>query len=268
MARNLDPAAFRSLVAEVADELGARRHETWTVASWAEDSYNPAGELAGPEGARLQVQLGYHVADKLTFTGIYPDGTCGHTYRASVSPERGARPAASAADSRVLRAGYLDLLPSKITQAAEDARREAERMALMTQVAALFGADETAIERGKMSLSPYLFKRGEVETGGGYGQEPLTLGMELHGISPATALAMLRVLANAPEVQARCCYQYGPGHDARLSRLGCLRQASRTGKPKYDEASALFDVWRNAHSDQDWQAWLGPAAQDIHAMWR
>ena len=130
---------FQSLARNVAGELGARRAETWTVAAWHENPLRPAATLDGPGSAQLFIHYGAGGADKITVTGLLPQGTyAGRGFTASVDPARGARAIAQAADTRVLRAGYLDILPGKVAQKQADDAMRADRGAAAAQAAALF----------------------------------------------------------------------------------------------------------------------------------
>jgi hypothetical protein len=215
---------FRTLIIDVANELGARRKETWAVADWHEDHAYPAATLDGPEGARLFIQFGFASGGKITVTARLPEGTSAREgpFTASVDPARGARAIAQAADARVLRAGYLDILPGKVAEKqAIDAIRAARDTAA-TRAAALFGVP--APEDRKLSLSRFLSKRAEADFGWEDGQE---VSLELHGVPLETALRMLAVLAE--DTSAACCYSYGPGHHPDLSTVGCLREDAERG---------------------------------------
>lgn len=261
--------AFRHLAQEVADALGVRRGERWEVTTWHEDHAHPAATLTTPDipGARLSVQYGFAAVGKVTITGKLPEGTSGRVYARNADPGRGARAIATAADTHVLRGGYLDMLPEKLEQQARMARREAGRAAIMARFAALFQLDPTG--DGKLSLSPLLPMRGEVSLDHNTtddGQDAPRVSLELHGLDVATAEAMLTAMAASPGIQARCCAVFGPGHDPRLARLGCRRAAARDAKPTWEEGDALYSLYRQSGTAQPWEDWLGDT--DVHAAWR
>lgn len=215
---------FRALAIDVAGELGARRGETWAVAEWHEDHAWPAATLDGPDSARLFVQYGFDRAGKITVTARLPKGTYagrGVKYAASVDPARGARAIAQAADTRVLRAGYLDILPGKVAEKREKDAIRATRGAAAAKAAALF--EVPAPDDGKLSLSRFLPQRGVAD----FGTRGDRVSLDLNGVPLATALSMLAVLAE--DTSASCCYSYGPGHHPDLSTVGCLRERSGRG---------------------------------------
>jgi hypothetical protein len=215
---------FRALVIDVADELGARRKETWAVARWHEDHAWPAATLDGPDSARLFVQYGFDCAGKITVTGRLPEGThAGRGIRlaANADPARGARAIAQAADTRVLRAGYLDILPGKVAQKQANDAIEAARDAAAARAAALFEVPDP--QDGKLYLSRFLSRRGVAD----FGQRGDQVSLDLNGVPLPTALRILAVLAE--DTRANCCYSYGPGHHPDLSTAGCLRERSERG---------------------------------------
>jgi hypothetical protein len=254
--------AFRFLAQEVADQLGRRRGEPWTVATVHEDSAHPAVTLAGPGHARVRMQHGFHAARKVTVQGEWPNGTTHGAGSRNIDPGRGARAIATAADTYVLRGGYLDALPGVVAKWEAAVARRTARAEIMDRFAGLFQLDPPG--DAKLSLSPLLPMRGEVSLSWNH-DEPPQVSLELHGLDVATAEVMLTAMAASPGVQGRCCTEFGPGHDQRLARLGC-RRAARAGEPSYAEAEALYGLYGKAGAIQSWQDWLGGAA--VHPAWR
>lgn len=263
--------AFRQLATETAGELGRRRGETWTVTEWHEDHAHPAATLAplalhGPEHARLYMQHGFDATGKVTVKGLWPGGNSYGAPSRNVDPARGARAIASAADTYVLAAGYLDQLPEKVTRHQAAIAAQTQRAGIMARFAALLDTEPPGDE--KLSLNPYLPMRGEVSVDHHTeeGEAAPRVSLEMHGLDVETALAMIEVFAASGPARARCCLQFGLGHDARLARLGCLRAAERDRPPTYAEGDALFSLYRMAGTSVPWETWLDNA--EIHAAWR
>ncbi len=270
----MDRGKFRELGAGVARELGALRSETWTVTE-QEHAREFGLTLNGPGQARLSMLIGWRGEGKVAIGSIYPEGTGGLYFQANIDPARGALVIAKEANRRVIAAGYADALLVALERKREQDEREAARSARMAEVAALFGTQQT--EDHKVYLGEFIRGNGHVEEY--YSGEGDALNIELSGIPREVGMKMLQVLAQAASSQATCCYRYGPGHDTRLSRAGCLHPGScgagctaitehRAGTPNYDEAEALFSLYRNSGSGQDWAGWLGEAHEHIHPAWR
>ena len=213
---------FQSLARNVAGELGTRRAETWTVAAWHENPARPAATLDGPGAAQLFIHYGAGGADKITISGLLPEGTyAGRRFTANVDPARGARAIAQAADTRVLRAGYLDILPGNVAQKHANDAAIAARDAAAAKAAELFGVP--APDDGMLYLRRFLpsgAAQARFTTGG-------TVSLDLDGVPQETALRILAVLAS--DMQAACCYSLGPGHHPDLSTAGCLREDAERG---------------------------------------
>lgn len=226
MSSNLGWPEFRTLATSTASELGRRRGETWTPGTWHEDPDYPAATLDGPGSARLFIQYGHDCAGKITVTARLPEGTHARNakFTANVDPARGARAIAQAADSRVLKAGYLDVLPAKVAEKQENDAVLAARNAAAASAAALF--EVPAPDDGKLSLDRFLPRRSLADFGG-YWSRGDHADLNLNGVPLATALRMLAVLAE--DTRASCCYSYGPGHHPDLSAAGCLREDAERG---------------------------------------
>jgi hypothetical protein len=197
-----------------------------------------AEDLNGPASARLTVE---HCDGRLIIDGCYPSGAGGKYHRITAAGTKDAQAVARDIKRRLLDAGYTaDLAKAVERKAAQDAR-EAERAARMSKVAALFG--EQVHEDGKVYLGKYLRGSGYVEAYYSDEGDP-ALNIDLSGIPDETALAMLKVLADSPGTQARCCRIYGPHHDARLSRIGCVRGAhTEVPAPGTLEEGVLYDLY-------------------------
>lgn len=151
-----------------------------------------------------------------------------------------------------------------MAEKAKADQRAAERASWLAQAAALFEVDPPA-SGDKLYLSRFLAARGEVSVSGPYTDgDPARMSLELHGLTPEAGLVMLKALAGHQLTSARCCYTYGPGHDERLSLLGCLRQ-HRDGPASYAESEALFDLFAKT-SGGTWAEWLGDI--EVHEAWR
>lgn len=215
---------FQSLARNVAGELGARRAKPWTVAAWHENPARPAATLDGPDSAQLFIQYGAGGGERITVTGLLPEGTWTSrdgAFAATVNPARGARAIAQAADTRVLRAGYLDILPGKVAQKQVNTAAIAARDAAAAEAAALF--ELPAPDDGKLYLRQFL-PWGAAQahfTAAG------TVSLDLEGVPQETALRILAVLAT--DTRAAWCYSFGPGHHPDLSTTGCLREDAERG---------------------------------------
>jgi hypothetical protein len=267
----MNDGAMRNLVVEVAIELGKLRGETWQAAGGADPGQSGRGEytLTGPGQARLALDFNVYSDDsKLTIQALYPEGTGGRIFSANVNPERGARTIAREASRRVLAAGYADELLTVLARKAEQEANQAVADAWLDQAAKLFGIDRADGHGDKLYLSDFTELRSSVQAYGPYaGGGPMKISIELNGLAPDTAMAVLRALAGSQQVHARCCYKYGPGHDTRLSLLGCLRSDRNDRKPTYAEGEALYELYRHeAHHPGDWKTWLN--GTDVHPAWR
>jgi hypothetical protein len=265
--------AFRTLAGQVAAELTTRRRgEVWTVATFHEDHAHPAADLAGPGHARIRMQYGFHATGKVTVQGMWPNGTTYGATSRNVDPARGVKAIASAADSYALRgcppgstASYLDQLPEVVTKWQAAQALAAQRTAIVARFAALVQADPPADGERTLNLSGYLpGKRGEVTVNF---DDPPEISLELHGLTADTAAAILAVFARSDQAQARCCADYGDGHDPRLARLGC-KAAPRTGPATYQESDALYSLYRQSGTGTPWAEWLGATHPHIHSAWR
>ena len=237
--------AFKFLAQEVADALTARRGEPWTVAEAHEQNAHPAVTLAGPDHARIYMQYGWDAAGKVTVKGLWPDGSTFKAPSRNVDPARGAKAIAQAICTYILYPGgygYLAYLPDKLAGHLAAVEREQFRADVMARFAALVEADPPG--DAKLSLSPYLPMRGEVglDHHVDEGEDAFRVSLELHGLPIETAMAMVEVLAASPDARGRCCRRFGPGHDERLSALGC-EHGGRTGPPTHGEGEALYQLY-------------------------
>jgi DNA-nicking Smr family endonuclease len=256
---------FKFLAQEVADQLTARRGEPWTVAEFHEDHAHPACTLAGPDHARIYMQHGFDAAGKVTVKGMWPGGYTHGAPSRNVNPARGARAIAQEIGTHILYGGgygYLARLPEKLAEHEAAQARQRLQAEIMGRFAELVDTDPP--EGRTLDLSPLLpARRGEVSVH--VHDEPPTASLELHGLDVGTAAALLAVFARSAQANGRCCARFGPGHDERLSLLGC-QHADRTDPPTWEEGDALYSLYLRTAQETPWPQWLG--ATDVHAAWR
>jgi hypothetical protein len=262
-------AELAELADGVAGDLGTLRHEGWKTE--IPERTRPSLVYLAHGIARLSLSLSYR-DDRLHVYGLGPDGhfldkgqrRSQGIWSISANPARGSLAIAKDINRRIISAGYVDDLLAAVERKRERDERQAHSAAMMAEAGALFGI--TPHEDGKVYLGEFVRGTGHVSDYRVEGEDLLSI--ELSGIPRDVAMKMLKVLAQAASSQARCCYKFGPAHDTRLSMTGCLRQRQVPGRRMtYDEAKALYDLYRRARGAGDWRTWLGDAAGSIHPAW-
>jgi hypothetical protein len=197
-------------------ELTGQRWAASTKGGWGTT-------LSGPGQAQLTAEL---CEGRVYIDGNFPGGFGpAKCYRITVSQDKSAPAVARDIQRRLLNAGYTEALASAIESKAAKERREAERLALLVQVAELFGKQPpTSPEYGvRLSELCTVAGSGDVKA---YWRGSDRLNIELAGIPAGVALAMLAVLAEAEKRQGPvpACCAADKYHDAILTGPGCLQK--------------------------------------------
>lgn len=190
---------------------------------WVASSQRGYGTtLSGPGQAKLTAEL---YDGRVYIDGNFPKGYGpAKCFRITVSQDKSAPAVARDIQRRLLNAGYTEALAAAIESKAARERQEAGRLALLVQVAELFGKQPPTSPEYGVRLSDLCTVAGSGDVKA-YWRGSDRLNIELAGIPADVALAMLSVLAEAEKRQGPvpACCAADKYHDSILTGPGCLQ---------------------------------------------